>query len=117
MIDDIPDIREFHELVLVRNGFRVLTAHDGPAGLALAREVHPDIILLDMGLPVMDGWEVARQLRADPATRDVRIVAVTAYATEVARQEALAAGADAYLAKPCHPDELLSVVERLRPNA
>ena len=115
IIDDVEDNRDLYEHFFKFKGYQVLTASDSAAGLALAREKRPDVIVLDLGLPVMDGWQVARHLRADPATRDLCVIALTGHATGEARQRALDAGVDSYLVKPCNPDDLLAEIDRLRP--
>jgi DNA-binding response OmpR family regulator len=116
LIDDAADSRDAFEVFLGTCGFRVVTADDGAAGLALAREARPDVVIVDMGLPGMDGWETTRRLRADPVTRGACILAVTGHATGEARQRALDAGADDYFVKPCAPDDVVAAIRRLRPD-
>ena len=82
------------------------TAENGEQGLALARAGGADIVVLDIGLPDVDGYEIARRLKAEPATRHLWLVAVTGYGTQDDRKRALAAGFDEHLAKPVEPDEL-----------
>jgi CheY-like chemotaxis protein len=89
-------------------------AYDGIAALEAARHFRPDVILLDLGLPGMDGVEVARRLRADPAFRDVLIIAVTGFAGEAERQRAHEAGFDHYLVKPADPVFIESLLRRRR---
>ena len=86
---------------------------DGASGLEAVAELHPDIVLLDLSLPVIDGWEVARRIRADPSVRDVWIVALTAHAMPEDRDLALQAGCDVYLTKPVDEGELRTLIEEL----
>lgn len=112
VVDDVADNCAIYSHFFDCMGYRVLTAGDGPTGIAMARTERPDVILLDLGIPVIDGWEVTRRLRADPATRGISIVALTGHVTGEARQRALDAGVDSYLMKPCRPDEVLAEVRR-----
>lgn len=115
-IDDDEDGREAYTHFLAARGFRVLTAATGIDGLAVAREASPDVIVLDLTLPEMDGWEITRRLRADPATRAACIIALTGHATGEAWQRALDAGVEGYLTKPCPPEDVIAEIERLRPG-
>jgi CheY-like chemotaxis protein len=117
VIDDTADSRDLYEHYLAAHGLDVLGAADGPTGLQAARVKHPDVIVLDMGLPRVDGWEVARRLKADAATRDIRLIAVTGHDTGEARQRALDAGVDEYLVKPCPPEDVLAAIAHWRPDA
>ena len=89
-----------------------MTAENGEQGLAMARGEGIAIVLLDIGLPDVDGYEVARRLKADPATRHLWLVAVTGYGTQEDRKRALAAGFDEHLAKPVEPDELDALLQQ-----
>lgn len=91
-------------------GVELLEAGTGTEAVAIARVRRPKLVLLDVGLPEMDGWEVCQELKADPATRDARVVMLTARATAADRERAAEAGADGYLTKPFSPAELLEVV-------
>ncbi len=93
--------------LLEAHGHRTLQAHDGLEGLALARSAAPDLVLCDLQMPGLDGWSVARTLRADPATAALPLVAVTAAAMVGDRERALAAGFDAHIAKPIELAQLL----------
>ena len=115
VIDDSADGRDACAYMLAAAGFRSLTAADAGEGLAAAREAKPDVIVLDMGLPGVDGWELTRRLRAEPAPRGACIIALTGHATGEAGQRALDAGVDGYLVKPCPPEDLIAEIERLRP--
>ena len=97
---------------LQRKGFEVIVARDGEEGLATAHAAAPDLILMDLSLPVLDGWEATRRLKADPATQDIHVVALTAHAMAGDRDKALAAGADDYDTKPVKFARLLEKIER-----
>ena len=98
-------------------GFEVLVAEDGEKGCAAALAERPDIILMDLELPGMDGWEAARRLKGDPTTRDIPIVALSAHVLAGARERALAAGCDEFDTKPVDFDRLLATIRRLLPKA
>jgi len=90
--------------------FEVLTAEDGEKGCAIAASEHPDIILMDLEMPVMDGWEATRRLKSNPQTRDIPIIALSAHALAGERKKALAAGCNEYDTKPIDFDRLVSTV-------
>lgn len=117
VVEDNLQNLKLARLVLERGEHTVLEAHDGEAGLALAREARPDLILMDVQMPGMDGLTAVRALRADPATAGMKVLALTALAMKGDVERVLAAGCDAYLAKPFHYRELIDVVERLLPGA
>ncbi len=94
-------------------GFEVLVAGDGEKGCAAALAERPDIVLMDLELPGMDGWEAARRLKGDPQTRDIPIVALSAHVLAGARERALAAGCDEFDTKPVDFDRLLATIRRL----
>jgi two-component system cell cycle response regulator len=104
VIEDNPANMELMTYLLRAFGHTAHEATDGSAGLRAAREMHPELIVCDLQLPLVDGYEVARTLKADPALATVPLIAVTAYAMVVDRQKALAAGFDGYIAKPIAPD-------------
>ena len=106
--DDDPDILLLISLTLERDGYRVVAARDGQSALDAARVCIPHLVVLDLMMPGIDGYEVTRLLRADEATKDVPIVVVTAMAEESEAARALEAGADAYVKKPFSPRELLA---------
>jgi len=110
IIEDNEQNRYLAAFLLVKSGYRVVEAADGPTGLALAADRPPGLILLDIQLPRMDGYEVARRLRDQPALRQVPIVACTSYAMPGDRQKALAAGCDGYLEKPIDSDTFVAQV-------
>lgn len=111
--DDAEDARDIYGTYLAFRGYRVVTAVDGADAVARALVCHPDIILMDLRMPGMDGWEAIRQLKRNPRTDSIPIVAVSAHAHDAARAAARAAGADACLTKPCLPPQLLMMVRAL----
>jgi two-component system cell cycle response regulator DivK len=115
VVEDNPQNLKLARLVLLRERHTVLEAQDGEAGLALARDACPDLVLMDVQMPGMDGLAAVRALRADPATARMKVLALTALAMKGDAERALAAGCDAYLAKPFHYRVLIDVVERLLP--
>ena len=98
---------------LSRRGYQVISAADGRRGIALARVQSPDVILMDMSLPEIDGWEATRRLKADPATRAIPILALTAHAMASDRKKAMDAGCDGYHTKPVDFESLVSSLEAL----
>jgi len=121
LVEDNEMNRDMLSRRLTKRGYRVVLAADGSEGLALARDRAPDLVLMDMSLPVLDGWEATRRLKADPATRGLPVIALTAHAMEGDRQKALAAGADDFDTKPVELPRLLEKIEALlargRPRA
>ena len=111
LVEDTPEIWDFLSRRLQRRGHEVRLAHDGQAGVEAAREGRPEVILLDMNLPVMDGWTVARTLKDDPATQGIPIIALTAHALAGDRDKAIAAGCDDYHPKPVDFSRLLTQIE------
>jgi CheY-like chemotaxis protein len=99
--------------LLRRRGYELLVAHDGAEGVAMGRSAMPDLILMDMSLPVLDGWEATRRLKAAPETQDIPIIALTAHAMSADRDRALAAGCDDYDSKPIELTRLLPKIEAL----
>ena len=98
---------------LLEDDYDIHTATDGAAGLALAEQVRPDLILMDLSLPVMDGWEATRRLKADKATAAIPIVALTGHALAGILEGAKKAGCDSFVTKPCLPDDLVVEVRRM----
>ena len=107
VVDDEPSIREYETSLLTELGHEVLTAADGAEALELARAKQPHLVLLDIMMPELSGIEVCRQLRADPRTRDIRVIVVSAVDAKRALEESIIAGADDFLAKPIHALELM----------
>ena len=112
VVDDHEDSRTIERLVLESVGFRVLEARTGKEGLSVAVDQRPSVVLLDMVLPELDGWEIARQLRCNADTRDAVIIAVTALAGYDDHDRAILAGCDEVLTKPVPPAALLNTVQR-----
>ena len=113
VVDDFTDGRELTVEILTVAGMRVIEARDGLQALDAAFSSRPDAIVLDLALPGMNGWEVARRLKQDARTRAIPVVALTAHAIQAYRKSALDAGCDAFLTKPCPPKALLREVERV----
>jgi len=113
LIEDNEQNRYLLTFLLTKSGFTVTSAVDGPRGIALASERAPSVILLDIQLPTMDGYAVARALRAQVLLDDTPIVAVTSYAMPGDRERALAAGCDGYIEKPIDPATFVVEVERI----
>jgi len=115
VVEDFEDTRYLMRLELERRGFRVLEATNGEEAIEVAKRDHPAIVLIDIGLPVMDGIEATRRIRAQEDARDLLIVALTAHHETEYRANALAAGCDAYLTKPIDFDWLIDLLGRLLP--
>jgi len=113
VVDDVADGREICAEYLLYRKYRVATAADGLEALAKAFDLVPDVILMDLSLPEVDGWEATRRLKGDERTRHIPIIALTAHALQSAHQEALAAGCDAVVTKPVMPRDLEAEVRRL----
>lgn len=111
LIEDNEQNRYLATFLLQARGWEVVHASDGPSGIALAGQCNPALILLDIQLPQMDGYEVARALKADPAVAPIPIVAVTSYAMAGDREAALGAGCQGYIEKPIDPDTFVDAVE------
>lgn len=112
VIDDVEDNRDVYEQFLRHEGWRVASAVDGIEGLSKAESLKPNVVVLDMGLPKMDGWEVANRLKSGPATSGIPVIALTGHVTTEARQRALTAGVDDFIAKPCLPADLVAAIRR-----
>lgn len=115
LVEDNEMNRDMLSRRLTRRGFDIVVAEDGIEGVRLASEAQPDLILLDMSLPGLDGWEVARRLKADAATRAIPIIALTAHAMAGDRERALQAGCDDYDTKPVELPRLLDKMAALLP--
>jgi two-component system, cell cycle response regulator DivK len=111
LIEDNEQNRYLLTFLLEQHGHEVIPAVSGPLGLELATKVRPDLILLDIQLPGMDGYAVARSLKSDPLLKSIPIVAVTSYAMVGDREKVLAAGAEGYIEKPINPDTFVADVE------
>jgi len=121
IVDDYQDAREMYAEYLEYSGYRVAEARNGLEAVEKAFAMHPDVILMDLSLPVMDGWEATRRLKSDARTRSIPVVALTGHALDGHSREAHDAGCDAYVTKPCLPDalvlEIRKVLEQSRANA
>jgi CheY-like chemotaxis protein len=113
LVEDNELNRDMLSRRLVRKGYDVLIAEDGAKGLSAATDGKPDLILMDMSLPVLDGWEATRRLKAEPQTRAIPVIALTAHAMSSDREKAVAAGCDDYDTKPVELERLLAKIERL----
>ena len=113
VVDDTLDARELYAEYLRIAGLRAEVAEDGVEALSKATALRPNVIVMDLAMPRMDGWEATRRLKADPSTRHIPIIALTGHALERSRERAIEAGADGYLTKPCYPDSLLAEVHRV----
>ena len=116
LVEDDEMNRDMLARRLVRRGFEVVSALNGKQGVDLARSEKPDIILMDMSLPIMDGWEATRCVKSDDATRSVPVIALTARAMSGDREKAIEAGCDDYDTKPVEFDRLIGKIERLLGN-
>jgi two-component system cell cycle response regulator DivK len=113
VVDDYQDAREMYAEYLQFSGFRVAEARNGNEAVEQAFALKPDLILMDLSLPGMDGWEATRRLKADDATRHIPIVALTGHALAGASEGARKAGCDSFVTKPCLPDDLVVEVRRM----
>jgi CheY-like chemotaxis protein len=113
LVEDNEMNRDMLSRRLLRRGYEVLVAEDGVAGVSMARSETPDLILMDMSLPVLDGWEATRQIKATPETQTIPVIALTAHAMAGDEEKALSAGCDAYETKPVDFSRLLMKMEAL----
>ena len=113
VVDDVVQGRALCAEYLELRGFRVVTTSDGLGAVDMALALRPDVILMDLSMPVIDGWEATRRLKADAGTRDIPVIALTAHAMAGDRQEALDAGCDDYDTKPVELPHLLAKIEAL----
>jgi two-component system cell cycle response regulator DivK len=113
VIEDTEDNRRILRDLLTDAGFELIEAADGEQGVAMAAEHRPDLILMDIQLPLVDGYEATRRIKANPDLRHIPIVAVTSYALSGDEAKALAAGCDGYVAKPFSPRQILAKVRQL----
>jgi len=113
-IEDEQEMIDLIQLILSRRGHDVIGATGGKEGLEMARKIHPDLVLLDLMMPDMDGWEVYQQMKADETTRNIPVIVVTAKAQNIDKVLGLhIAKVDDYIAKPFSPQELMDSVERI----
>jgi CheY-like chemotaxis protein len=111
LVEDNELNRDMLSRRLTRNGFEIIIAIDGQQGVTMAATEKPDLILMDMSLPIIDGWEATRQIKADPATNSIPVIALTAHALVQDREKAMAAGCDDFDTKPV---ELPRLMEKIR---
>jgi two-component system cell cycle response regulator DivK len=120
VVEDYQDAREMYAAYLQFSGFDVAEASNGVEAVEKTTELLPDIVLMDLALPRMDGWEATRRLKGDPRTRQIPIVALTGHALAGHAEGAREAGCDSFVTKPCLPDALVAEIRRLldrpRPN-
>ena len=117
LVDDEPDQVEMYHFALEHAGFAVDDAQTGATAIALARRLRPDVIVLDVRLPDMTGWDVCDALKKDPATARIPIIILTAAASATIGQEAAKHGCVAHLLKPCYPDDLTQMVRQILATA
>jgi two-component system cell cycle response regulator DivK len=113
LVEDNEMNRDMLSRRLIRRGFEVVFAVDGQQGVDLAKSERPDIILMDMSLPVIDGWEATRQVKSDDATKSVPVIGLTAHAMSGDREKAMEAGCDDYDTKPVELERLIGKMEKL----
>ncbi|MHB1843629.1 MAG: response regulator [Deltaproteobacteria bacterium] len=113
LVDDFVDNREMYAEYLAYSGFEVAEAADGREAIEKAFSLRPDIILMDLSLPGMDGWEATRILKGDERTKEIPVIAVTGHVLSGHAEGAKGAGCDGFVAKPCLPDALVAEVRRL----
>lgn len=113
LVDDYPDAREMYSEYLQYSGFDVIEAGNGMEALQQAVDRSPDIILMDLSLPVMDGWEATRRLKADRRTADIPVVALTGHALAGISEGARQAGCDGFVTKPCLPEDLVKEIKKV----
>lgn len=116
VVEDTEDNRRIMRDLLTGAGYELVEAVDGPAGWAMAVAERPDLILMDIQLPEMDGYEVTRRIKADPELRHIPVIAVTSYALSGDELKSREAGCDAYIAKPFSPRRLLALVREFLPE-
>ena len=112
LVEDNEDNRIVYSTILQHFGYNVMEALNGEEGIAKARAEKPDLILMDISIPVIDGWEATQVLKRDPETREIPIIALTAHALASDREKAMEVGCDGYLAKPVSPAALIAEVDR-----
>jgi two-component system cell cycle response regulator DivK len=116
IVEDTEDNRQIMRDLLGGVGFDLVEAHDGEAGVIAASQHKPDLILMDFQLPILDGYEATRRIKANPATRDIPVIAVTSYALSGDEAKAMEVGCSGYIAKPFSPRKLLAKVREFLPE-
>jgi CheY-like chemotaxis protein len=117
LVDDYADNRAMYARYLEYAGYRVDEATNGQEALDKADQIHPDLIVMDLSLPVMDGWEATRRLKANPRTKRILVLALTGHALGDHEREATAAGCDGYVTKPCLPEDLAARIQDMLAGA
>jgi two-component system, cell cycle response regulator DivK len=121
LVDDYPDNRDIYVQFLTYSGLQVEEAENGHQALEKAFTLRPDVIVMDLSLPGLDGWEATRRLKGDPRTREIPVIALTGHALAGHSKGALDAGCDAFITKPCLPERLLEEIRTIltaaRPRA
>ena len=117
IVEDTNEQRDLVSMYLEMNGYHVEVANDGLQGLAQARKLKPDLILMDLGMPKMDGYQMIAELRADERLKEIPIVVISAWTAATHRDRAKAAGADGFITKPFELGHILSTVQKYVPSA
>jgi CheY-like chemotaxis protein len=115
VVDDFDDNRELYASTIAEAGYAVEQASNGHEALEKIGATRPAVIIMDLSMPVVDGWQATRAIKADPRTADIVVIAVTGHATNYGLQQAKDAGAEAVLTKPCLPEDLLATIRALMP--
>ncbi len=113
VVDDVADNRDIYTQFLVHEGFQVALAGDGQEAIDQALRLAPDLIVMDLSLPVMDGWEATRRLKKNGITKHIPVLALTAHAQDGVAKTAEEAGCDRFVTKPCPPDDLVKEISRM----
>lgn len=113
VVDDTEDSRLLYAEVLAEAGYRVAQATNGEEALSLLAQSKPAVILMDLSMPLMDGWEATKRIKADPATADIIVIVLTGHGTQLGQRLATEAGAQTVLTKPCLPDDVVACVRTL----
>jgi CheY-like chemotaxis protein len=116
VVDDFDDNRELYASTIAEAGYDVEQAKNGHEALEKIGTIRPAVIIMDLSMPVLDGWQATRAIKADPRTADIVVIAVTGHATNFGLQQAKDAGAEAVLTKPCLPADLLATIRALMPG-
>jgi two-component system cell cycle response regulator DivK len=112
LVEDSPDTRIIYSTILQHNGYTVIEAETGEEGLRLAREAMPDLILMNVSIPLVDGWKATALLKRDPHTAHIPVIAVTAFTRKTDKRKAREVGCDGYIPKPADPTLVLAEVQR-----
>jgi two-component system cell cycle response regulator DivK len=113
LVEDTEDSRELYEQALSDSGFRVEVAADGLEAVAKAKGLKPDLIVMDLSLPRLDGWDATRRIKRHPDTKSIPVLALSGHSVEESKRKAFEAGCCGYLTKPCRPEDLIGEIRRL----